>query len=238
MLEYAAGVSEDLCVLCHGSFATATCLKCKVSVPGGDIRSEIAAQQVPVCKTCNEGVVKPDIVFFGEQLPNRFHRLIENDVKEADLVFVMGSSLNVNPVQGIVNRIPAEVPSILINREVVGRPNKFDVELLGYSDDILDHICNRLQWDMPDLPRELFDQELLRDFVDKSPDASVQYAFHPPSRYCFPGAIIPSERQEDSESDTGSSGEDDQETKEEKDAAEKVISSQVEQVDVCSEIEK
>ena len=118
MLEYAAGVTEDACVLCHGSFATATCLECKHTVPGRDIRSEISAKQVPLCKACGSptAVVKPDIVFFGEQLPEKFHDLIRQDQKETDLVLVMGSSLNVNPVRGIVNRIPAEIPMVLINR--------------------------------------------------------------------------------------------------------------------------
>ena len=90
-------------------------------------------QRVPMCKACNaeDGIVKPDIVFFGESLPRRFHDSIKSDENEADLVLVMGSSLKVNPVRSIVGRIQKETPMILINREPVGKPHRFDVELLG-----------------------------------------------------------------------------------------------------------
>lgn len=118
MLEAAAGVDEEHCVLCHGSFATATCLSCRQTIPGNQIRQQIAEQVVPTCSECEHGIMKPDIVFFGEQLPDRFHRLIAMDQDDTDLVIVIGSSLNVDPVRGIISRIPPSVPMILINRYV------------------------------------------------------------------------------------------------------------------------
>jgi NAD-dependent SIR2 family protein deacetylase len=39
------------------------------------------------------GVVKPKITFFGEDLPQRYHRLNGPDLEAADLVIVMGTSL-------------------------------------------------------------------------------------------------------------------------------------------------
>lgn len=48
----------------------------------------------PTCRTCG-GYVKPDIVFFGESLPIRFHQLLKRDVKQADLMLVLGTSLQV-----------------------------------------------------------------------------------------------------------------------------------------------
>ena len=42
-----------------------------------------------------QGVVKPDIVFFGEDLPQRFHSLQLPDFFKCDLLFVMGTSLEV-----------------------------------------------------------------------------------------------------------------------------------------------
>ena len=41
-----------------------------------------------------QGVVKPDIVFFGEMLPSRFH-LCESDLPQAGLLIIMGTSLEV-----------------------------------------------------------------------------------------------------------------------------------------------
>lgn len=44
---------------------------------------------------CN-GVIKPDIVFYGEDLPDTFYRLKDRDFQVADCVIVMGTSLEVN----------------------------------------------------------------------------------------------------------------------------------------------
>ena len=41
-----------------------------------------------------QGVIKPDIVFFGEMLPSRFH-LYESDLPQAGLLIIMGTSLEV-----------------------------------------------------------------------------------------------------------------------------------------------
>ena len=49
---------------------------------------------VPRCPTC-KGVVKPDIVFFGEELPRHFFKYL-TDFPLADLLIVMGTSLAVS----------------------------------------------------------------------------------------------------------------------------------------------
>ena len=42
-----------------------------------------------------QGLVKPDIVFFGEDLPQRFYSLRLADFSHCDLLIVMGTSLEV-----------------------------------------------------------------------------------------------------------------------------------------------
>lgn len=42
-----------------------------------------------------QGIIKPDIIFFGENLPKRFYKLYKKDLTECDLVIVMGTSLQV-----------------------------------------------------------------------------------------------------------------------------------------------
>jgi NAD-dependent deacetylase sirtuin 1 len=42
--------------------------------------------------------MKPDIIFFGENLPQEFHDKFAKDKQETDLLIVMGSSLRVAPV--------------------------------------------------------------------------------------------------------------------------------------------
>ena len=192
MLEHAAGISHEHSVLCHGSFATATCLACKQMYPNDAIREDVLNQQVPMCKSCRspDGIVKPDIVFFGESLPRRFHDSIKSDESEADLVLVMGSSLKVNPVRSIVGRFKKNTPMILINREPVGRPHKFDVELLGYSDEIVQELCRLLEWDIPQPDPVLLGQSNLPlpPVVPLSTLAPLSFEFVIPSRHLFNGS--------------------------------------------------
>jgi len=65
------------------------------------------------------GIMKPDITFFGEQLPSDFFdRLKEHDRDKVDLVIVMGTSLKVAPVSEVPNFLPRDVPQIYISRDV------------------------------------------------------------------------------------------------------------------------
>ena len=65
-------------------------------------------------------MIKPDIVFFGEQLPDRFHSLIGKDFRNADALIVMGTSLQVMPFASLINSVRPQVPRLLINIEEVG----------------------------------------------------------------------------------------------------------------------
>lgn len=50
-------------------------------------------------------------MFFGEDLPERFHRLVKPDFSACDLLLVMGTSLAVNPFASLVAHVPSQVQS-------------------------------------------------------------------------------------------------------------------------------
>lgn len=92
------------------------------------------------------GVMKPDITFFGEALPDAFSkRLTEHDRDKVDLVIVIGTSLKVTPVSEIVSWLPAHVPQIYVSRQAVNHIN-FDIDLLGDCDIVVTELCRRLGW--------------------------------------------------------------------------------------------
>ncbi|KAG8035962.1 hypothetical protein G9C98_003088 [Cotesia typhae] len=66
-----------------------------------------------------QGVVKPDIIFFGEMLPERFYHSIDNDFPKADLLIIMGSSLVVQPFASLIDKVKSTCPRLLINKEKV-----------------------------------------------------------------------------------------------------------------------
>lgn len=70
-------------------------------LPCALITTYVFLQVVPHCPCCLDiplAIMKPDIVFFGENLPEMFHRAMKQDKDEVDLLIVIGSSLKVRPV--------------------------------------------------------------------------------------------------------------------------------------------
>ena len=57
-------------------------------------RATLEADGTPKCSECG-GLVKPNIVFFGEALPERFFSSSADDMPECDLLIVLGTSLKV-----------------------------------------------------------------------------------------------------------------------------------------------
>lgn len=78
------------------------------------VESAVLADKVPTCDACTGGVVKPNVVFFGEDLPGRFKELIQSDFEECDLLVVMGTSLQVQPFSGLVERVKQTTPRLLV----------------------------------------------------------------------------------------------------------------------------
>ncbi|KAJ9224405.1 hypothetical protein DTO169C6_3236 [Paecilomyces variotii] len=189
-IEANAGVLPEKIVQCHGSFATATCMKCGHKVSGESIADEIKRGEIPECVACKEqlardtlrpqgmkrkrssngsqkdrkknssesssdeydipttGIMKPDITFFGEDLPDEFgRRLIHHDRDKADLVIVIGTSLKVAPVAEVPGILPRDVPQLYISRTPVSHIG-FDIDMLGDCDVVVSELCRRAGWDL------------------------------------------------------------------------------------------
>jgi NAD-dependent histone deacetylase SIR2 len=84
------------------------------------MREAVHKNWVPRCLdlSCN-GLVKPDIVFFGEQLPSAFFDARDLPT-QADLALVMGTSLSVHPFASLPQLCKDRTPRVLINSEQVG----------------------------------------------------------------------------------------------------------------------
>lgn len=99
---------------CHGSYETATCLTCNKKYDFKDIEDRLVLGEIPKCN-CG-GIIKPDITFFGESLPEKFYTFTQNPPK-VDLVLVMGTSLEVGPANQIPLMYKGKVPLVIINRD-------------------------------------------------------------------------------------------------------------------------
>jgi NAD-dependent deacetylase len=97
--------SQDV-IEVHGSIRTAECLQCGEEVPLEEVVSELRDAPAPPCPRCG-AILKPGVVMFGELLPvEAIDRAFEL-AREARLLLVVGSSLEVHPVAGLPREVVA-----------------------------------------------------------------------------------------------------------------------------------
>ncbi len=95
MLHTRAGSKEVYEI--HGNLREATCTQCFTVYPGEPIlRQFLEDHQVPHCPKCG-AVIKPNVILFGEQLPYREIQAAQRAAQHADLMLIVGSSLEVAP---------------------------------------------------------------------------------------------------------------------------------------------
>jgi NAD-dependent deacetylase len=97
-LHRAAG-SENV-IEVHGSIETSSCLDCGTAFGLDEIDDLFGERGVAVCSACG-GAVKPDVVLFGELLPEEAMARATELAEGADLMLCVGSSLAVHPVAGL-----------------------------------------------------------------------------------------------------------------------------------------
>ena len=96
MLHRKAGTSELIEV--HGTIESSSCLSCTARYPLDEVRARFDASPVSV-PSCNCGEpLKPDVVLFGEWLPEGALERAYALAAGADVLLCVGSSLEVHPI--------------------------------------------------------------------------------------------------------------------------------------------
>lgn len=85
----------------HGTLRTLSCTQCYKQFPAEEfLKPFIENGTIPRCANCN-GILKPDVILFGEQLPQAAWQEAQRATRQCDLMLVAGSSLEVLPVAGL-----------------------------------------------------------------------------------------------------------------------------------------
>jgi NAD-dependent deacetylase len=84
----------------HGSIETSSCRRCATSFELDEVEALFGADGVAICSSCG-GAVKPDVVLFGELLPESAMVRARDLAERAELMICVGSSLAVHPVAGL-----------------------------------------------------------------------------------------------------------------------------------------
>ncbi|XP_054367375.1 NAD-dependent protein deacetylase sirtuin-2 isoform X3 [Mirounga angustirostris] len=131
-LERVAGLEPEDLVEAHGTFYTSHCISplCRREYSLSWMKEKIFSEVTPKCEKCHS-VVKPDIVFFGENLPARFFSCMQSDFLKVDLLIIMGTSLQVQPFASLISKAPLSTPRLLINKEKTGQTDPFLGMMMG-----------------------------------------------------------------------------------------------------------
>jgi NAD-dependent deacetylase len=96
-LHQRAGVPDDRVFELHGNMQWAICLDCGRRYAFREIKSRLdSGEEIPDCQACR-GILKPDVVMFGEPLPARVLAKASRRARDCDLCIVIGSTLVVYP---------------------------------------------------------------------------------------------------------------------------------------------
>jgi NAD-dependent deacetylase len=96
-LHQKSGIPDEMVIELHGTWTRALCLECGARYPMTDIFVRLeAGEKVPLCEKCG-GIMKPYVIQFGQQLPEREIREAQRRASECDLLMSCGSSLVVYP---------------------------------------------------------------------------------------------------------------------------------------------
>ncbi|KAJ3011754.1 hypothetical protein NUW54_g2071 [Trametes sanguinea] len=117
-LERQAGVPADHLVEPHGSLATQCCVNCQAPYDREKMKAAVEKCEPAHCESC-DGLVKPGVELHGELPQQRFTEKWQ-ELQNADLLFVIGTSLTIPPFAPLATLVPQDCPRVLIHMDFAG----------------------------------------------------------------------------------------------------------------------
>jgi len=122
----------------HGNIERSYCIDCRKFVEDVEVTSE---KKVPRCSSCN-GLIRPDVVWFGEMLPEGVFEAATKAARQCELFLTIGTSAVVYPAAGLpmtarnqgayvveVNTEPTEI-SHTVNETLLGKAGEVLPQLI------------------------------------------------------------------------------------------------------------
>jgi NAD-dependent deacetylase len=130
----------------HGSLNTLSCTQCFRQFDYQDhLQTFVVDGTLPICPSCG-AVLKPDVILFGEQLPQKSWYEAQRLSRTCDLMLVAGSSLEVLPVAGLpMQAVDRGAHLIIINHSPTYIDVRADVVIAGDVAEIIPLIGEKVQ---------------------------------------------------------------------------------------------
>jgi NAD-dependent deacetylase len=133
----------------HGTYKTASCMNCSRKFTFEQLMQMVLQDGTfpPTCEECG-GIIKPDVVFFGEMLPPIAIRKSMEYAEQCDLMLVLGSSLVVYPVANLPNIAkanPRRAKLVIINDEETPKDYLADLIINGRLGEIMPKLLEEVE---------------------------------------------------------------------------------------------
>jgi NAD-dependent deacetylase len=145
-LHQKAGSNPEKIYELHGNMQMLVCLNCRERYPIAIVKESYAfSEDVPTCDYCR-GILKPDVIFFGEALPQETLARATQEASECDLMIVIGSSLVVYPAAYIpVYAKQSGARLVIINIGPTEQDHNADVLINAPAGETMTKIINSLK---------------------------------------------------------------------------------------------
>ncbi|HTL41915.1 MAG TPA: Sir2 family NAD-dependent protein deacetylase [Pseudolysinimonas sp.] len=113
--------------------------------PDGDVEVDAVEDMVvPACSVCG-GVLKPEVVFFGEFVPTEKFAEAAALVRRADALLIAGSSLVVNSGIRLLDQASKRrIPIVILNRGLTKGDSRASLKIDAGTSEVLDALADRL----------------------------------------------------------------------------------------------
>jgi NAD-dependent deacetylase len=130
----------------HGNMQWLVCTHCHRRYPVDIMKALfIESKEIPECENCH-GILKPDVIFFGEALPKKALMLATQESQDCDLFIVIGSSLVVYPAAYMpIYAKSSGAGIIIINLGPTEQDNIADVLINAKAGETMTKIMERLK---------------------------------------------------------------------------------------------
>lgn len=134
--------SKHLCEI-HGHLREATCISCYCKVATqGYLENFADTGLIPLCELCG-GLLKPDVVLYGEQLPHDVVAEAMNLLEDCDLIIIAGSSMQVTPACNFpLKPLNAGAHMVIINDNPTYLDERADVVFRDDVAEVLPRLVN------------------------------------------------------------------------------------------------
>lgn len=129
----------------HGHLRLATCVRCYRRFPSAELLATFAETgDIPRCEACG-GILKPEVVLFGEQLPYLVVQDAKSLIQRCKLILVAGSSLEVTPAATFpVQALNEGAHLIIVNHEPTYLDERADVLFGGDVEQVLPELAQEV----------------------------------------------------------------------------------------------